>query len=112
MAEDKNHKTFPKKTSSKVLLQKEEVYPPNLDGYAVIGAGIPCTGTLSMKTALEILLTGSCYHMLNVIDGGVEEIEHWEKVLKGKISPDEWVLFFEGRGFRSGVDCPISHHFA
>ena len=90
---------------------KEEGNSPNFDGYVVIGAGLPRTGTLSMKTALEKLLNGPCYHMRQVLDGGVEEIDHWEKVLNGKISREEWKLFLEGRGFRSGVDYPISHHF-
>ncbi len=30
----------------------------------VIGAGLPRTGTMSMKHALEILGFGKCYHMI------------------------------------------------
>ena len=29
----------------------------------LVGAGLPRTGTLSMKSALTILLKGKCYHM-------------------------------------------------
>ena len=111
MVNKKDNKNVIQNTLSTILLPKEEGNSPNFDGYVVIGAGLPRTGTLSMKTALEKLLNGPCYHMRQVLDGGVEEIDHWEKVLNGKISREEWKLFLEGRGFRSGVDYPISHHF-
>ena len=90
---------------------KHERYPPNYDGYVVIGAGLPRTGTMSMQAALEKLLKGRCYHMVQVFEGGEEELDHWEKVLNGKASDKEWFDFLQGRGFRSGVDYPISHHF-
>jgi hypothetical protein len=35
----------------------------------VIGAGLPRTGTTSMKKALEELLSGRCYHMEEVVFG-------------------------------------------
>ena len=88
-----------------------ERYPPNYDGYVVIGAGLPRTGTMSMQAALEKILNGPCYHMLQVFEGTDEDLDHWEKVLNGKVSDKEWKKFLEGRGFRSGVDYPISHHF-
>jgi Sulfotransferase domain len=34
----------------------------------VVGAGLPRTGTQSLRTALEYLLGGQCYHM-SVIPG-------------------------------------------
>ena len=34
----------------------------------VIGAGFGRTGTLSLKTALEILTGMKCYHMVEVIE--------------------------------------------
>ena len=95
-----------------VLLPKMEARCPNYDGYVVIGAGLPRTGTLSMASALEKLLDGPCYHMRQVLDGGKEEQIHWEKVFNDNASKEEWKTFLEGRGFRSGVDYPISHHFA
>ena len=93
------------------LMPEHQRYAPNYDGYVVIGAGLPRTGTMSMQAALEKLLNGPCYHMLQVAEGTDEDLDHWEKVLKGKVSDKEWVQFLEGRGFRSGVDYPISHHF-
>ena len=86
-------------------------YPPNYDGYVVIGAGLPRTGTMSMQAALEKLLNGPCYHMLQVAQGTDEDLNHWEKVMDDKVSDNEWVKLLEGRGFRAGVDYPISHHF-
>ena len=39
---------------------------PNYEGYIVIGAGLPRTGTASMRSALSILLNGPVYHMFEV----------------------------------------------
>ena len=96
---------------SAILLPKLQNCDPNYNGYMVIGAGLPRTGTLSISSALEILLDGPCYHMRQVLDGGIVEQDHWEKVFNDKVSDEEWKQFLEGRGFRSGVDYPISHHF-
>ena len=73
MANNKDNKNVIQNTLSTILLPKEEGNSPNFDGYVVIGAGLPRTGTLSMKTALEKLLNGPCYHMRQVLDGGVED---------------------------------------
>ena len=93
------------------MLPEHKKYVPNYDGYVVIGAGLPRTGTMSMQAALEKLLNGPCYHMLQLFEGPEEDLTHWEKVLNGNASDKEWIDFLEGRGFRSGVDYPISHHF-
>ena len=34
----------------------------------VVGAGLPRTGTRSLKDALELLLGGRCYHMSEVFE--------------------------------------------
>jgi len=34
----------------------------------IIGAGLPRTGTASLQVALELLLDGRCYHMLEVFE--------------------------------------------
>ena len=93
------------------LLPEHKKYAPNYDGYVVIGAGLPRTGTMSMQAALEKLFDGPCYHMLQIAEGTDDDLDFWEKVLNGKVTDNEWVQFLEGRGFRSGVDYPISHHF-
>jgi hypothetical protein len=46
--------------------------------FIVLGAGLPRTGTLSLKTALEILLDGPCYHMMPfIMEGGKYDTKHW-----------------------------------
>ena len=49
--------------------------------------------------------------MKQVLDGGKVERDHWQNVFDGKISDKDWIDYLEGRGFRSGVDYPISHYF-
>ena len=99
------------KAVSTAVLPEHKKYPPNYNGYIVIGAGLSRTGTLSMQAALEKLLDGPCYHMLQLLEGTEQDVSHWERVLNGDVSDKEWMQFLEGRGIRSGVDYPISHHF-
>ena len=94
-----------------VFLPKHKKIPPNYEGYKVIGAGLPRTGTMSTQAALEKILDGPCYHMLTMWEDGDKEVDHWERMLDGRLNDDDWKVFLEGRGFRSGVDYPISHHF-
>lgn len=63
-----------------------------------------------MRSALGILLDGACYHMTSVTSGDQTDWSLWEKATqrKSKIENREWVQFFEGRGFRAGVDYPVS----
>jgi len=84
------------------------VAKPNFDGFVVIGAGLPRTGTASMRSALSILLKGPIYHMFEVLKGGQPEVEFWNAAGRGKKTNEEWKQFFEGRGFRAGVDFPPS----
>ena len=82
---------------------------PNYAGFDVIGAGLPRTGTMSMKAALGILLNGACYHLTDVASSQEVDLVHWEKSISCQnIKKSEWVNFLEGRGFRSGVDFPIA----
>ena len=48
----------------------------------VIGAGLPRTGTLSQKIALEMLGFGPCYHMVNVLTN-LPSSGQWEQALDG-----------------------------
>jgi len=60
------------------------------DGLLVIGAGLPRTGTTSMKFALERLLGGTCYHMFNVFHSkGNEDVAFWNKALSEQSVSDE-----------------------
>jgi hypothetical protein len=69
----------------------------------VVGAGVGRTGTASLKLALERLLQGRCYHMLEVM----EQPEHdlfWGAVVRGEREDFEEVM----RGYDAAVDWPAS----
>lgn len=68
----------------------------------LIGAGLPRTGTLSQKVALEMLGLGPCYHMVNVLMD-LDEAAVWQRALDGENVWDE--VFGE---FESTVDWPGS----
>jgi Sulfotransferase domain len=66
----------------------------------VIGVGVPRTGTLSQKVALEMLGVGPCYHMVNVL-GDLTQVPLWTNALDG--APDWSAIFGQ---CRSTVDWP------
>ncbi|VDQ08358.1 unnamed protein product [Trichobilharzia regenti] len=47
----------------------------------VIGAGLPRTGTTSMKIALEILLNQPCYHMAEIVTKRHCDILKWQSLI-------------------------------
>jgi hypothetical protein len=69
----------------------------------VIGAGLGRTGTHSLKIALEQLLGGPCYHMMEVF-GRPDDIPVWHQAFKGDM-PD-WSAFLSD--YRSAVDWPAA----
>jgi Sulfotransferase domain len=79
----------------------------------VIGAGLPRTGTLSMKAALEELEFGRCYHMEEVF-AAPWRAKAWASFFTG--GPVDWDEVFEGYG--AAVDAPacfawraiVDHH--
>ena len=71
----------------------------------LIGAGLPRTGTLSQKVALEILGFGPCYHMVNVL-GDLDQAAVWQRALDGEAV---WDVVFDG--FQSTVDWPGSFFY-
>ena len=84
---------------------------PNYDGFVVIGAGQPRTGTASLRCALSILLNGPVYHMKEVkknYANGTNDLDFWSEACHKQKSSKEWIEFFEGRGYRGGVDLPPS----
>ena len=44
----------------------------------IVGAGLGRTGTTSLKAALEQLLDGRCYHMMEVF-GRLDDTEVWSR---------------------------------
>jgi Sulfotransferase domain len=69
----------------------------------VVGAGLGRTGTHSLKTALEQLLGGPCYHMIEVF-GRPDDIPVWHAAVNGDM-PD-WNTFLAD--YRASVDWPAS----
>jgi hypothetical protein len=69
----------------------------------IIGAGLGRTGTTSLKLALEELLGGCCYHMLEVRERPADP-NLWGEAYAGKL-PD-WSTFFDG--YVATVDWPAA----
>jgi hypothetical protein len=79
----------------------------------VIGAGLGRTGTHSLKLALEQLLGGPCYHMVEVF-GHPEHVPLWHAAMLD--TPVDWDTVFDG--YIATVDWPgggvwrsISEHY-
>src|SRR5438270_13818691 len=53
----------------------------------LIGAGLPRTGTLTQKEALEMLGLGPCYHWVDVLADLDAQVPQWEGALEGRVSP-------------------------
>ena len=73
----------------------------------VLGAGFGRTGTHSLKTALEIIGFGPCYHMTEVKKNPGHR-EAWNEIAFGAAEPDWDGLF---RDYRSAVDWPATHYW-
>jgi Sulfotransferase domain len=67
----------------------------------VIGAGLGRTGTHSLKVALEQLLGGPCYHMLEVM-AHPDHIASWRAATQGGFKDWDRLL----AGFQAAVDWP------
>ncbi len=72
----------------------------------VVGAGLGRTGTLSLKAALEQLLGGRCYHMMEVFQRPTD-IEVWHDAARGTL-PD-WNGFLGD--FVAAVDWPAAAYW-
>ncbi|HSZ70937.1 MAG TPA: sulfotransferase [Solirubrobacteraceae bacterium] len=71
----------------------------------VIGAGLPRTGTLTQKLALEQLGFGPAYHWVNVI-ADLDQVELWNRALDGD---GPWDEVFAGHA--STVDWPGGYFY-
>ena len=72
-------------------------------GLKVVGAGLGRTGTHSLKIALEQLLGGTCYHMVEVFPRP-EHVPLWHAAILGE-RPD-WDEMLQG--FTATVDWPAA----
>jgi Sulfotransferase domain len=71
----------------------------------LIGAGMPRTGTLTQKIALEMLGLGPCYHMVDVL-ADLDQAKLWERALDGEGSWEEIL-----GDFNSTVDWPGGYFY-
>jgi len=71
----------------------------------IIGAGFGRTGTLSLKTALEELGFGPCYHMQGMMSSHRDHIPLWSAVADGELSEEEFKAML--KDYNSGVDWPV-----
>ncbi|MFI6299322.1 sulfotransferase family protein [Nonomuraea sp. NPDC050790] len=69
----------------------------------VIGAGLPRTGTTSLKAALERLGHAPCHHMQD-IRAHPDQVAAWLRAVHG---PLDWPTVLNG--YRAAVDWPSSH---
>lgn len=72
----------------------------------LIGAGFGRTGTMSMKTALEMLGLGPCHHMKEIF-AHPEQREMWRSMANG--GPRDWDKVFEN--YNSSVDWPSAYYW-
>lgn len=72
----------------------------------VIGAGFGRTGTLSLKTALQELGFGKCYHMVEILRKP-GHMRQWTQIMRGG-NPDWQTLF---SGYQSAVDWPVAAYY-
>ncbi len=72
----------------------------------IIGVGWGRTGTLSLKTALEILRFGPCYHMTELLKNP-EHVSQWQRALNG--DSVDWDSIF--KGYESAVDYPTCQYW-
>jgi hypothetical protein len=71
----------------------------------IIGAGLPRTGTLTQKIALEMLGVGPCYHMTNILID-MSLVPQWADALYGQC---DWNEIFAG--FEATVDWPGAYFY-
>jgi hypothetical protein len=85
---------------ARAAFEDERVKTSNLK---IIGAGLPRTGTSSLKAALDRLGFGPTYHMFELMQHP-EHLERWRPVMNRESS--DWDKVFAG--YHSAVDFPAS----
>jgi len=71
-------------------------------GLRLVGAGLGRTGTMSLKAALEQLLGGRCYHMMEVREP--DQIDSWTRIARGETQLLEGIM----AGYSATVDWPAA----
>lgn len=73
----------------------------------VIGTGNGRTGTMSLKSALDELGFGKCFHMYELIEHVPERIKYFEQAESGEAV--NWDELFDG--YHSAVDFPVIRYY-
>lgn len=73
----------------------------------VIGAGLGRTGTMTLKTALEMLGLGPCHHMIEVFANMPVQAPFWRVAASG--AAVDWDAGLAG--YASSVDWPSAHFY-
>ena len=74
----------------------------------MICAGLPRTGTLSLKAALTTLLGGRCYHGFDTLFGSQNDVDFWTSVANEEATDEEIREFFGSRGCTAAADFPAA----
>jgi sulfotransferase family protein len=72
----------------------------------LIGAGLPRTGTLTQKQALELLGMGPCFHWIDVLADLDVQVPLWDGALDGRVQPAAIL-----ESYRSTVDWPGGYFY-
>ncbi len=72
----------------------------------LIGAGLPRTGTLTQKVALEMLGVGPCYHWVDILADLDGQVPLWDGAMDGSVEPATIL-----EGYRSTADWPGGHFY-
>lgn len=72
----------------------------------VIGAGLPRTGTMTQKLALELLGFDPCYHWIDVLADLDGEVPRWNDAIDGRVDPGEIL-----DGSRATTDWPGGYFY-
>jgi len=72
----------------------------------LIGAGLPRTGTLTQKEALELLGLGPCYHWVDILADLDGQVPQWDGAIDGSVNPAAIL-----DGYRSTVDWPGGYFY-
>ena len=96
---------------SKILAELDKKCVNKHDRMVVVGAGLPRTGTLSLKAALTELLGAKCCHGMDHLCGDQEDLDMVIKATDGQMAPEDWKDYLIGKGCAAGVDTPVYYFY-
>lgn len=76
----------------------------------IVGAGLPRTGTSSLRSALNYLGYRT-YHMVSILEDGGTDAQKWADVGTGRSPPEDIFRFLGESGYNATLDYPSSDFF-